>query len=150
MIPSPLSSPASPYQPGKINSQYPNAYYPNEVKPGDILQSNDHLTVYNKAAISQFKGEEFFTDPVAKEANKEKPDGSENTPSKKYSIYSRDKMPYYNNNGPRRPKDDMEDTFKQPNVFAVGIVNADDIENHIQLRKSIYLLYILYIYIMYI
>ena len=47
------------------------------MKAGDLLDPKDHLIVYNKEGLKSFRGNDFFTDPVAKEARKENPDGTE-------------------------------------------------------------------------
>ncbi len=103
-----------------------------QINPGDrigIFDKNVHRQ------ISRFsQGTDFFRDPLA-ELKKEKVDGQRVEEEKSYPIYSKDKEAYYNK-VTKRARDYEQETYKKPNIFAVGIVNADDIESHIQLRKS--------------
>ena len=83
--------------------------------------------------MKKFKDTDFFKDPN-QQAN-DRPDGKEKEENKVYPIYHADKLPYYNRED-KKHKGYEEQQFKKPNLFAVGIVNADDIESHMELRKS--------------
>jgi hypothetical protein len=51
---------------GKINKDYPEAYYPNVVSDSSQIKNNDIITIFDKDVKKQmhkFKDTDFFKDP---------------------------------------------------------------------------------------